>query len=73
MAADQPMIPTWVLTFLGFFTIFAAMIGFQWRARSPDARLPRAGDCFGHLMRPPLGRVVFVVSWWWIGWHFLAR
>jgi hypothetical protein len=24
-------------------------------------------------MRPKLGRVLVLVGWWWLGWHYFAR
>lgn len=40
------------------------------RAR-PDL-LERPSVLADRMMREPAARVVLVVFWWWVGWHFLA-
>ena len=34
---------------------------------------PQIGDVFTALMRRPTGRVLVMLGWWWLGWHFFVR
>jgi hypothetical protein len=36
-------------------------------------RLPTAATAIGALVSSPVGRVVIVVGWMWLGWHLFAR
>ena len=47
----------------------AARHGAQLRGRP----LPTADEVLSPVMRSRTGRVVVIVSWCWLGWHFLAR
>ena len=47
----------------------AARRGAQLRERP----LPTADEVLSSVMRSRTGRVVVIVSWCWLGWHFLAR
>jgi hypothetical protein len=47
----------------------AARRGVRLRGRP----LPTADEVFSYLMRTRTGRVTVLVTWCWLGWHFLAR
>lgn len=61
------------ITVFGYLAAVISMIMLEVAARQPGSTLPTAADCVGWLMRHPAGRVVMLLSWWWVGWHFLAR
>jgi hypothetical protein len=47
-------------------------------ARQEGSRIPSLGDVSGFVMeyrvgRIPVGRIVVLGFWWWVGWHFFAR
>jgi hypothetical protein len=62
----------------GFVLAMGLFVAVEWAARREGSRVPTLGDLCGHVMRAevgrvPVGRIVLLVFWWWIGWHFLAR
>jgi hypothetical protein len=63
----------------GAFAGVAVLLGaVEWVARRPGSPVPTLGDICALAMsyevgRVPLGRVVLLGFWWWIGWHFFAR
>jgi hypothetical protein len=61
------------VTIAGFVIVICAMIALEIRGRRPDSRVPTAGEWLGYLMRPRLGRVLILLGWWWLGWHYFAR
>jgi Family of unknown function (DUF6186) len=66
-------IPTRGVTIAGFIVIVAAMILLELHARRPGSRVPTVGEWLGYLMRPRAGRVLVLLGWWWLGWHYFAR
>ena len=50
-----------------------AMCGVAFIARRPGSRIPTVGEWLGYLMRPRIGRVLILLGWWWLGWHYFAR
>ncbi|WP_157247457.1 DUF6186 family protein [Nonomuraea typhae] len=64
---------TWALTVVVYGAALVAMLVLEIAARWPGSTLPTAGECLARVMRHPAGRLLVVLSWWWIGWHFLAR
>ncbi|HEY5984924.1 MAG TPA: DUF6186 family protein [Streptosporangiaceae bacterium] len=66
-------IPTRGVTIGGFIVIAAAMVLLELYARRPGSRVPTVGDWLGYLMRPRVGRVLVLLGWWWLGWHYFAR
>ena len=42
-------------------------------ARRPKSKIPTMGQWLGYLMRPRIGRVLVLLAWWWLGWHYFAR
>ena len=45
----------------------------EFLARRPGSRIPTVGQWLGDLMRPRIGRVLVLLGWWWLGWHYFAR
>lgn len=64
---------TRVITIAGFALVIAAMVALEVVARRGNSRIPTAGQSLGYLMRPRLGRVLILLGWWWLGWHYFAR
>ncbi|MEV4892126.1 DUF6186 family protein [Nonomuraea sp. NPDC055795] len=64
---------TWEITVFGYVAAAVAMLVLEVVARLPGSTTPTAGDCFAWVMRHPAGRVLVILSWWWVGWHFLSR
>jgi Family of unknown function (DUF6186) len=57
----------------GFAAIFLAMVITDLAGRRPGSRIHPLGTALIAAMRTPVGRLI-VLGWWlWIGWHFLAR
>jgi hypothetical protein len=69
----MPPIPTRTITIIGFVVAVVAMVVLEILARRPGSRIPTVGEWLGYLMRPKLGRVLVLVGWWWLGWHYFAR
>lgn len=65
--------PTRAITIAGFALVIAAMVVLEIVARRRTTRIPTAGEWLGYLMRPRVGRVLILLGWWWIGWHYFAR
>ena len=63
----------------GAFCLVAGLLGaVEWMARRPGSAVPSLGDMCAlamsyEVLRVPVGRVVLLGFWWWIGWHFFAR
>lgn len=62
----------------GFVLAMGLIVAVEWAARREASRIPTLGDVCGAVMRAevgrvPVGRILLLVFWWWIGWHFLAR
>lgn len=61
------------ITLAGFVAVIAAMFVLEFLARRPGSKIPTVGQWFGYLMRPRAGRVLVLLGWWWLGWHYFAR
>ncbi len=63
----------------GAFLAVAALLGaVELMARRPGSAVPTVSDLCALAMayevrRVPVGRVVLLGFWWWVGWHFFAR
>lgn len=64
---------TRAVTIIGFAIVIAAMFTLEFLARRPGSRIPTVGQWLGYLMRPRIGRVLVLLGWWWLGWHYFAR
>jgi hypothetical protein len=61
------------VTIAGFVLVIAAILTLEVLARRPGSRIPTIGEWLGYLMRPKIGRVLVLLGWWWLGWHYFAR
>ncbi|MBO0808509.1 MAG: hypothetical protein J2P32_09440 [Actinobacteria bacterium] len=64
---------TRIITIVGFVLVIGAMLVLEYLGRRPDSKVPTVGQWFGYLMRPRIGRLLVLVGWWWLGWHYFAR
>ena len=60
-------------TVAGFAAVGVALLVLNFYGRRPGARVPSFGAMCGFVMRDRWGRVGVLLTWWWLGWHFLAR
>jgi hypothetical protein len=59
---------------IGAFTLLATLIvTLDVLGRRDGSRIPTLDQILTWLMSRRTGRVVTLLSWWWVGWHFLAR
>lgn len=61
------------ITVTGFIAIIAALVVLEILARRKIGRIPTIGEGLGFVMRRPLGRVLILAGWLWLGWHYFAR
>jgi hypothetical protein len=57
----------------GFLVLIALGVVMEMLARRPDATVPTVAEVMDRCLHTKTGRVVILVTWWWLGWHFLAR
>jgi hypothetical protein len=61
------------ITAAGYVLIGVAALVVELVARRPGSRVPTISQLLGHLMREKWGRLVMLLAWWWLGFHFLSR
>lgn len=61
------------LVITGFVVLLAAAGGAAVTARLCRDRVATLGEVVDHLMRKRVTRILAVLLWAWLGWHFLAR
>lgn len=61
------------LTVSAFVVLAVAVVLLDAAGRRDDSRLPHLGDVFELLMVKQTGRVLVMLGWWWLGWHFFVR
>jgi Family of unknown function (DUF6186) len=66
-------VSTRVITIIGFAAAFLAVGWLQLAARRPGSRIPTLGQWFGYVMRGRAGRLLVLLGWLWLGWHYFAR
>ena len=64
---------THTITVLGFTVLTIALITLEVVARRRGSRVPTAGQMVGFLMQTRVTRVLVLLFWGWVGWHFFAR
>jgi hypothetical protein len=67
-----------LLAIVGYGLAFVLAGGLELAAWWPGTRIPPLGEVCAHVMRyrlgrVPVGRLVILGFWWWLGWHLLAR
>jgi hypothetical protein len=50
-----------------------ALVAVQLSVAMSKGRLPGIGAVVGRARCNPVGRVILVVAWMWLGWHAFAR
>ncbi|HEU5418204.1 MAG TPA: DUF6186 family protein [Streptosporangiaceae bacterium] len=64
---------TRIITMTGFAGLLAVLAALEVLGRRPGNRIPTAGQWLGYLMRRPAGRLLVLLGWLWLGWHYFAR
>ena len=64
---------THTITVVGFILLTIALITLEVVARRRGSRVPTAGQMAGFLMQTRVTRVLVLLLWGWLGWHFFAR
>jgi hypothetical protein len=57
----------------GFLLLIALGFVLEMLARRPDAAVPTVAEVVDRCLSTRTGRLLILVTWWWLGWHFLAR
>jgi hypothetical protein len=64
---------TRVITITGFVCVVSALVALEIIARRGTNRIPTVGEWLGYLMRARAGRLLVLLGWLWLGWHYFAR
>jgi Family of unknown function (DUF6186) len=64
---------TRVITIIGFAAVILALFVLEFLARRKDSRIPTLGEWLGYVMRSKAGRVLILLGWLWLGWHYFSR
>jgi hypothetical protein len=64
---------TRAITIAGFVAVITALVVLEVLGRRPGPRIPTIGEWLGYVMRPRAGRVLILLGWLWLGWHYFAR
>lgn len=64
---------THVITVIGYAVIILLLVILEILAHRRGSRIPKIGEWFGYLMRTRTGRLLVLLGWGWLGWHFFAR
>jgi hypothetical protein len=64
---------TRAITIAGFAGAITALVVLEILGRRPGNRIPTLGQWLGYLMRPRWARLLILLGWLWLGWHFFAR
>ena len=62
-----------LITIAGFVVIGLALAAVHVYGKRSDTRVPSLADLCGFVMRDRWGRIGVLLTWLWLGWHFLAR
>ena len=64
---------TRVITIVGFAAVIGALFVLEFLGRRRDSRIPTLGEWLGYVMRPRAGRLLILLGWLWLGWHYFSR
>lgn len=64
---------TRVITIAGFAALILALFVLEFLARRKDSRIPTLGEWLGYVMRTKAGRLLVLLGWLWLGWHYFSR
>lgn len=57
----------------GYAVIGLALVLLVLLARRRPSAVASVSEMADAATRRRLGRVLVLIAWWWVGWHFLAR
>jgi hypothetical protein len=64
---------TRVITIVGFAAVIGALFVLEFLGRRKDSRIPTLGEWLGYVMRSRVGRLLVLLGWLWLGWHYFSR
>ena len=64
---------TRIITIIGFAGLILALFVLEFLGRRPNSRIPTLGEWLGYVMRPWAGRLLILLGWLWLGWHYFSR
>ncbi len=64
---------TRMITIVGFAAAIGALSALEFLGRRKDSRIPTLGEWLGYVMRPRAGRLLILLGWLWLGWHYFSR
>jgi Family of unknown function (DUF6186) len=64
---------TRVVTIIGFATLILALFVLEYLGRRKDTRIPTLSEWLGYVMRSWAGRLLILLGWLWLGWHYFSR
>jgi hypothetical protein len=64
---------TRVITIIGFAAVILSLFVLEFLARRNGSRIPTLGQWLGYVMRPKVGRLLILLGWLWLGWHYFSR
>ena len=64
---------TRAITIAGFAAVIGALVMLEFLARREGSRIPTLGEWLGYVMRPRAGRLLILLGWLWLGWHYFSR
>jgi hypothetical protein len=64
---------TRVITIAGFAVVIGALFVLEFLGRRQDSRIPTLGEWLGYVMRSRAGRLLILLGWLWLGWHYFSR
>jgi Family of unknown function (DUF6186) len=62
-----------VITVIGFAVMILALFVLEYLGRRRNSSIPTFGELLGYAMRPRAGRLLILLGWLWLGWHFFSR
>jgi hypothetical protein len=62
-----------VITVIGFAAVILALFLLEYLGRRKNSSIPTFGELLGYAMRPRAGRLLILLGWLWLGWHFFSR
>ncbi len=64
---------TRVITITGFASLIVVLFVLEFLGRRGHPRIPTVGEWLGYVMRSWGGRLVILLGWLWLGWHYFSR
>jgi len=64
---------TRVITIVGFAAVILALLVLEFLGRRKGSRIPTLGEWLGYVMRSRAGRLLILLGWLWLGWHYFSR